>query len=203
MKALSGRGPVLVIAIAASALAGTAATVVTTVFADGGDDVRVRPVAPRLDVERAAGIALRTVPGGRIEGLELGHNGRTLIWEADVITTDGTARELHIDSGDGRVVADRLDPPEEGEDGDDCDDGTTGRPDQAAALGSAKITAPRAARAALEEVPGTVAAVDFEYRRTAHVWEVDLTARDGREHKLRVDAATGKVIADGPGEDDG
>lgn len=52
-------------------------------------------------------------------------------------------------------------------------------------------------------MPGIVAAVDFEYRRTAHVWEVDVTARDGREHKLRVDTATGEVIADAPGEDDG
>ncbi|MCQ0005761.1 PepSY domain-containing protein [Actinomadura madurae] len=202
MRALSGRGPVLVIAIALGGLAGSAATVLAAGLA-GGDDVHARPVALRLGIERAAGIASRTVPGGHIEGLELGYNGRTLIWEADVIATDGTARELHIDSRDGRVVADRLDPPEEGEDGDDCDDGTTGRPDQAAALGAAKITAARAARAALEEVPGIVAAVDFEYRRTAHVWEVDVTARDGREHKLRVDTATGEVIADAPGEDDG
>ncbi|MEO3826629.1 PepSY domain-containing protein [Actinomadura sp. B10D3] len=202
MKALSGRGPVLVIAIALGGLAGSAATVLAAML-PGGDDVHARPVALRLDVERAAGIASRTVPGGHIEGLELGYNGQTLIWEADVIATDGAARELHIDSRDGRVVADRLDPPEEGEDRDDCDDGSTAPPDEAAALGAAKINAVQAARAARKKVPGTVAAVDFEYRRTTHIWEVDVTARDGREHSLRVDTTTGEVLADTPGEDDG
>ncbi|WP_433463570.1 PepSY domain-containing protein [Spirillospora sp. CA-128828] len=195
-KALSGRGPLLVAALTAGALAGSTAAVLA---AGGGD--RVQPVTARLDIERAARTALKTVPGGRIEGLELDYNGRVLMWEADVLAGDGTSRELHIDARDGRVLSDRLDPPEEGEDGDDCDDakpddGASGPLDHATALRSARITASRAAQAALKEVPGTMSSVDFGYRRTAPAWEIDITAGNGREHKLWVDAATGEVITD-------
>ncbi|MFI0446780.1 PepSY domain-containing protein [Actinomadura sp. 6N118] len=180
-NALSGSWPLLVVAAVAGALAGATATG----FAAGNDGC-VQSVTVRLDIEKAAAAALAAVPGSHIEGLELDYNGRTLIWEADTLARDDTERELHIDACDGRVLSNRIDPPEEGED----------KPDEAKALRSAKITAIQAARAGAKAVSGIAAAVDFEYRRTRHFWGVDITADNGQEHKLRVDAATGKVTAD-------
>ncbi|RKS71158.1 YpeB-like protein with putative protease inhibitory function [Actinomadura pelletieri DSM 43383] len=205
-NALTARRRLLLTAIAAGAVAAPAGAAATAIAA--GDDERVSPVAARLNVERAAGVALAAAPGGHIEGLEIDFNGRTLIWEADVLAGDGTAREMHIDAHDGRVLADQVDPPEEGEDADGCDDskpddGATEHTDPVTALRSAKITASRAARAAVATVSGTATSIDFEYRRTGSVWEVDITADDGGQHTLRVNAATGEVTPGAAGQDDG
>jgi uncharacterized membrane protein YkoI len=191
-KALSGRGQQLVIAVAAGALAGAAATV----FAAGDGD---QSATARLSVEQAADTALKAVPGGRIEGLEVDYDGRNLLWEADVLVGDDTQRELHINARNGRVHADQIDPPDrDAKPGD----GTSGLSAQAAALRSARITASQAAQAALATVPATLTSVDFEYHWPEYVWEVDVIAENGQERKLLVDAASGEV-ARIAGENDG
>ncbi|MBE1537161.1 PepSY domain-containing protein [Actinomadura algeriensis] len=170
---------------------------------DDGD----RRFAARVTALRAADTALKTVPGGHIEGLEVDYDGGRLVWEVDVLAVDGAWRELHLDTGDGHVLTDRVDRPEAGEDGDDCIDTEPGDAGsdpavRTAALRSAKTTALRAARVARKEVPGAVTSVDFEYHRTAYAWEVDITADDGVEHKLKVDAASGGLISHSSGKGD-
>lgn len=202
-KKLSGRG-LLVAGLTAGVLAagGTAAA-----FAAGGDDDTVpstprtgytqpvgadggaAPRSSRIGCAQAAGAVLKAVPGGRIESLELDDDGRSL-WEADVLTSAGAWREVHVDAGDGRVVADRADDP----------DDDSGR--SAQALRSAKVDAVRAAAAAARTASGTVTSVEFEHRAARSVWEVEITGQDGRERELRVDAATGKVVADDSRDDD-
>ncbi|GLZ03823.1 hypothetical protein Acsp03_12890 [Actinomadura sp. NBRC 104412] len=201
-KALSGRGPLLATAVAAGALAGVAGTSVATSVAGADDDEG--PVTARLSVAHAAETALEAVPGGHIEGLELDYNGRVLMWEVDIVAADGAMRELHVDSDERRVLANRLDPPEAGEDGDCAGDGdlTPGPSDQAAALRSARITAVQAARIASEVLPGTLTSVDFEYRSAGSFWGVDITDNDGRAHTLLVDAATGEIVSRGVEEED-
>ncbi|MEU6036321.1 PepSY domain-containing protein [Actinomadura sp. NPDC047616] len=201
-KVLSGRG-LLVAGLTAGVLAagGTAAA-----FAAGGDDDDTAPRAPRIGYAQAADAALKAVPGGRIESLELDDDGRAL-WEADVLAGDGVWRDLRVDAGDGRVVSNHVDRPEDGDDGDDRDDrkehdGASGRPAQARALQSAKVDAVRAAGAASRSAPGVVTSVEFEHRAAQPVWEVDITGQDGRERELHVDAATGKVVADDDSGDD-
>ncbi|QFG20362.1 PepSY domain-containing protein [Actinomadura sp. WMMB 499] len=169
---------------------------------DGGDP----RFAVRVTALRAADAALKAVPGGHIEGLEVDYDGGRLVWEADVLAADGARRELYLDTRDGHVLADQIDRAEASVDGDDCTDGKPGNGEsapavQAAALRSA-VPAIRAARVALEEVPGTMTSVDFEYHRTAHAWEIDITADDGTEHKLKVDAASGWLISNIAGESD-
>ncbi|MEU8802867.1 DUF2613 family protein [Spirillospora sp. NPDC048819] len=193
--------------LAAALVAGTVIGAVTAVAATDRDDDDQR-FTTRITARQAADAALKAIPGGHIEGLEVDYDGRSLLWEADVLAVDGAWRELHLDAGDGHVVADQIDRPEVGEDGDDCDDAKPGGgasvlAAQAAALRSAKITASRAAQIALNEVSGIMTSADFEHRRTAHVWEVDITTDSGTEHKLRVDAASGRIIANIPGEGDG
>ncbi|WP_395104566.1 PepSY domain-containing protein [Actinomadura sp. SCN-SB] len=160
-KALSRRGPMLAAAVAAGALAGVAGTSVATSVV--GTDHGEGQVTARLSIAHAAETALEAVPGGHIEGLELDYNGRVLMWEVDVVAADGAMRELHIDSNERRVLANRLDPPEAGEDGDCAGDGdlTPGPSDQAAALRAARISAVQAGRIASEVQPGTVTSVDF------------------------------------------
>ncbi|MFI0444948.1 PepSY domain-containing protein [Actinomadura sp. 6N118] len=184
-NALSRCGPYLVIAVAVGVLAGATATE----FA-AGDDGRVQPATARLNIERAADAALAAVPG-HIADLGLHHNGRTLIWEADVLAVGGTWRELHIDAGNGRVLSNEIDASDKG----DRRAGGSRPRDYAKALRSAKITARQAVRAAVQAVPGTAVSVDFEYRQTRYVWEVDITTGNGRKRELRVDATTGKATA--------
>ena len=201
-KALSGRGPMLAAAVAAGALAGVAGTSVATSVV--GTDHGEGQVTARLSIAHAAETALEAVPGGHIEGLELDYNGRVLMWEVDVVAADGAMRELHIDSNERRVLANRLDPPEAGEDGDCAGDGdlTPGPSDQAAALRAARISAVQAGRIASEVQPGTVTSVDFEYRPTGPFWEVDITDGDGMAHTLLVDAASGEIVSRGVKEED-
>ncbi|GGV39383.1 hypothetical protein GCM10010182_74740 [Actinomadura cremea] len=200
-KMVSRQGLSLVAAVVVGVLIGA---VTTSVAADRDDDPRFAARVPAL---QAADTALETVPGGRIEGLEVDYDGGRLVWEADVLAADGTRRELHLDTRDGHVLADQIDRPEAGEGGDDCNDtksggGASAPAVQAAALRSAKITATQAARVALKEVPGTMTSVDFEYHRTAHAWEIDITADNGTEHKLKVDSASGRLISNIAGEAD-
>lgn len=202
-KTLSRQGLPLAAAVVLGALIGAVTTAVAAADRDDGD----QRFAARVTALQAAGTALRTVPGGHIEGLEVDYDGGRLVWEADVLAADGTRRELHLDTGDGRVLADQIDRPEPGEDGDDCNDGKPGGVAstltvQATALRSAKITAAQAGRLALKEVPGAMTSVDFEYHRTAHAWEIDITADNGTEHKLKVDAASGRLISNIAGEAD-
>lgn len=200
-QALSRPGPLLVIAVAVGALGGAAATVFAV-----GDGARGGPVTARVTAQQAAAAALKAVPGGRIEGLEVDYDGRVLRWEADALTGDGTKRELFIDARDGRLIANHIESPKEGDDKGNCKDGkpggTSGHPDDATKLRSAKITAARAARTALDTVPGTLTSVDFERRHNEHIWEIDLVDHDNQEHRLLIDPVSGKVRANIAGEDD-
>lgn len=197
-QVLSGRG-LLFVAAVAGALAGATATVLAA-----GDDTRDGPVTARVTAQQAADAALKAVPGGHIEGLEVEYDGRVLLWEADVRAGDGTKRELHIDARDRRLIGNHVDPPEE-DAGEACGgtgDGASAQRDEATALRAAKVTAARAARIALATVPGTMTSVDFEQRRTSNLWDVDVAGEDGRDHRLLIHPASGKVMANVVDEDD-
>ncbi|WP_066927249.1 PepSY domain-containing protein [Streptomyces sp. NBRC 110611] len=59
---------------------------------------------------------------------------------------------------------------------------------------AAKVTAPEAAAAALNAVPGTVAGLDLDQDRPGLVWDADVLGRDGRWHEITLDARTARVL---------
>ncbi|WP_137724624.1 PepSY domain-containing protein [Prescottella subtropica] len=59
----------------------------------------------QISFDKATGIVLAEVPGGRITELKLEvEKGGTTVWEADVVATDGSVREVTVDAVNGRVL---------------------------------------------------------------------------------------------------
>ncbi|WP_433468806.1 PepSY domain-containing protein [Spirillospora sp. CA-128828] len=194
-RLLAGRG-LLVTVVAAGVLAGGGAT---AAFAAADDDGRGaspsddRPVKPAVSLTQAVDAALKAVPG-KVEEIDLDDaHGRT-VWEADVLADDGTWRDVTVDADNAKVTGNRADRPDEDDDGDHWA--------EAAALRNAKVTVSDAAGAALKAVPGRVTSAEFEHDDGKAVWELDVTAQDGTEHEVTVNAVTGKVIDSETGDED-
>ncbi|MFF0448537.1 PepSY domain-containing protein [Streptomyces sp. NPDC004609] len=67
---------------------------------------------------------------------------------------------------------------------------------------TAKVTAAEALRIAQEKTPGSVESADRDDEGKGD-WEIDIRAADGRDHEVRVDAASGAVLdsrVDGAGD---
>ncbi|MFB4307542.1 PepSY domain-containing protein [Actinomadura sp. GTD37] len=185
-----GRG-LLVTVVAAGVLAGGGTTAAVAAAHDDGPGRSAAPSGDRpegeapktaVSIAQAADAALKAVPGTVAE-IELDDEDGGTAWEVDVLAGNGDRRDVTVDSGTGKVLTNRADD----RDGDD-DDGDP------AVLRKAKVTAPAAADAALKAVQGRVTSADFEHEHGKAVWEVGVTGRDGAEHEITVDAATGKVL---------
>jgi uncharacterized membrane protein YkoI len=168
----------VIAAVAAAALVGggTYTAVATTGNAAG---------APQLTAAQAAAAALKHTPGV-VESVDLDDESKGR-WEVDVIGRDAREHELGVDAATGTVRAAKDD---DGQD-DDADDRT-----ERSALRAAKVDAQQAAAAALALQPGTVTSVEFDGR-----WEVEVHAKDGRDHEVKVDAKTAQASLSGT--DDG
>ncbi|WP_067795997.1 PepSY domain-containing protein [Actinomadura formosensis] len=200
-RMFTGRGLVVTV-VAAGVLAGGGAT--AAVAAGHGDD-RGRGAVPSDDdrhddhpadgspepavsLAQAVDAALKAV-SGKVEEVELdGEHGKT-VWEVGVLAGNGARRDVTVDSGTGKVLANRADDRDE-----------EGKADSAA-LRKAEVTAPAAAGAALKAVPGHAVSAEFRRGHRGAVWEVEVIGRNGAEHEVAVDAATGKVLGGGHGED--
>ncbi|MFJ6016440.1 PepSY domain-containing protein [Streptomyces sp. NPDC092952] len=180
---------IVIAAVTAAVLAGGgAATAVAFADDDGHDREVTSSVAgdgtARVDVKEAVAAALKAVPGTATEA-ELDDEDGGLVWEVDVDGSDKVRHDVTVDAGNGKVLDRHTDKDE--------DDDHGGQ-----ASGRARVSLDAAVDAALEARPGTVTSVDLDHDRDgrAQQWEVEVTAKDGKEHELTVDAATGKVTAD-------
>ncbi|GGT89965.1 PepSY domain-containing protein [Actinomadura citrea] len=189
-RMVAGRG-LLVTLVAAGALAagGATAAIAAADGGEGGSPSGDSPARTAVSLTQAADTALRAVPG-KVQEIELDGEHGTTVWEVDVLTGDGAARKVVIDSGSGKVVADRPEKQDEDDRG------------EAAALRNAKATVAGAAAAALKAVPGHATSVGFDRDGGRAVWEVDVTGAGGTEHEVVVDAATGRVVAEEADDDD-
>ncbi|MES9605891.1 PepSY domain-containing protein [Actinomadura sp. NPDC000929] len=188
-RMVAGRG-LLVAVVAAGALAAGGATAAIAA-ADGGEGDSPsgeKPARTAVSLAQAADAALKTVPG-KVREIELEVEDGATVWEVEVLTGDGAARKVVVDSGSGKVAADR---PEKGDD----DKG------EATALSGAKTSVADAAAAALKAVPGHATSAGFDRDGGRAVWEVDVTGSDGSEHEVTVDDATGKAAAQKGDDDD-
>ncbi len=147
---------------------------------------------PALGLEDAAAAALEAVDGSSLLTIET-EQGRT-VWEATVVTEDGTEHELLISASDGKVV-----------------DGPTRKVDDAGdkaenrrRVAGAEVGYTAAAEAVREAVPDarlTELNLDtFGERTTA--WEGDLHGNDGLRYSVTIDARTGDVLEKDADADD-
>ena len=121
-----------------------------------------------------------------------------MVYEIEVLSTDGIEQEVKVDAQTGEVVRVEVDD-EENEEKDDAQN-------QAELAKQAKITEDEAINAALEKVPGTVNKVELEDENGTIVYEIEVLSTDGTEQEVKVDAQTSDVIkveANDEGNDDG
>ncbi|MFG3107617.1 PepSY domain-containing protein [Streptomyces tendae] len=126
---------------------------------------------------------------------------------AAALVGGGTATALATTGDDDRGAASRADVSVSDDGGvrDEADDRDDDRRDDSGAA-AAKVTAADAVAAALADTPGTAVSAelddedddgddDGDDRRERAAWEVDVLSGDGTWHSVRIDPATGKVLA--------
>ncbi|WP_052851058.1 PepSY domain-containing protein [Streptomyces avicenniae] len=165
---------------------------------DDGGQADAAPAGDGSAARQAVATALAE-HAGVVTDVELERNrDRARGWEIDIYGTDGTWYRVRVTEDGTEVTDSRTGTDDDGrdDDGDDDDlaearalaeDGTT---DAATAIGLAE-----------DETSATLREASFD----DGAWELELRGDDGREHEVRVDAATGDVTArvDDDGDDDG
>ncbi|GAA2656924.1 hypothetical protein GCM10010412_027240 [Nonomuraea recticatena] len=76
---------------------------------DAGDKARLMALVKgaELSYEEAAEKVATAVPGGKITELSLDRHQGKVVWEADVMGSDGTKQEVRVDAKDGTVTKNR------------------------------------------------------------------------------------------------
>ncbi|MEV0488738.1 PepSY domain-containing protein [Streptomyces atratus] len=163
-----------------------------TVHDDSGQDATTR-VGPddgsqdataRVGLDEAVAAAVKAVPGTVTEAERDNEDGRP-VWELDVYGSDRTWHDVTVHAGSAKVLGTHA--------SDDNDDRDRHAPR------SAPVPLGAAADAALRTAPGTVVSIELDDavgRSGALRWEVGIKGKDGKHHKLRVDAKTAAVSAD-------
>lgn len=65
---------------------------------------------PKISMKKAKAIALKQVPGGKIESAELENEGGKLIYSFDIKATTGIT-EVNVDAMNGKIVAVQKETP--------------------------------------------------------------------------------------------
>ncbi|GGV01331.1 hypothetical protein GCM10010182_18530 [Actinomadura cremea] len=134
-------------------------------------------------MERAAATALKTAPDTTLTSIETEGDG----WEVQLVTADGTERELLVNGAGTEVVRDEV----EQDDRDDRDD----RDEHLARVRKAKLDYRDAADAMRASLPGArITELNLDSDGGTVVWEGDVIGPDGARHALEIDARTGRAL---------
>ena len=156
--------------------------------ADRAEQAKLEKVA-KIDAKAASKAATDKVPG-TVDEIDLDEEGGNVVYEVEVTAKDGTETDVIVDAGNGKILAQETDDKSDDK-GDDADD----KAEQAKLEKAAKIDAKAASKAATDKVPGTVDEADLDEVDGKVVYEVDVTAKDGTETDVIVDATNGKVLS--------
>lgn len=75
----------------------------------GHDDaLRLHQKGVILSLEQLVQTALDRYPGARLLEAELEEEDDVLVYEVELLSTDGTVRELELDARDGRILKDEV-----------------------------------------------------------------------------------------------
>ncbi len=171
---------------ASSAPASSAASGDSGLTEDQAERKALLPTA-KVGYERAAKTAAAAVPNGKVAEIELKRvTGGGSEWRSKVAARDGTAHEVRVDAGSGKVTGSRTEPGQDSED----------KRKLADRLGKAKVSARQAVRTSAERKPGTTTAVEIDDRDDGTIiWSVDVVNTDNwNKTTFDVDAANGKVL---------
>ena len=139
----------------------------------------------KITQDEAINAALEKVPG-TVEEVELEDKKGTIVYEIELVSTDGTEHEVEVDAQTGEVLKVEADDENENEEEDSQN--------QAKLAKQAKITEDEAINMALEKVPGTVNEIELEVENGTVVYEIEVLSTDGTEQEVKVDAQTGEVL---------
>ena len=139
----------------------------------------------KITQDEAINAALEKVPG-TVEEVELEDEKGTIVYEIELVSTDGTEHEVEVDAQTGEVLKVEADDDDENEEEDSQN--------QAKLAKQAKITEDEAINTALEKVPGTVNEIELEVENGTVVYEIEVLSTDGTEQEVKVDAQTGEVL---------
>ncbi len=154
--------------------------------ADTAEQAKLEKVA-KIDADAASKAATDKVPG-TVDEVELDEEDGNVVYEVDVIARDGTDTEVIVDAGNGKILAQEVDK--------DADEAKADKAEQAKLEKLAKIDANAASKAATDKVPGTADKVELDEEDGKVVYEVDVTAKDGTQSEVLVDATNGKILAE-------
>jgi uncharacterized membrane protein YkoI len=143
--------------------------------------------AAKVDAADAIRAALKHTSGTAVAA-ELDTEARNLVWDVDVLTSNGTWHSVQIDPGTGKVLGSHTEQ-------EDAEDTAQAR----SALKGSSVTAAEAAEAGAAK--GTVTSVDLDDEGRTHGWDLDTTGADGVESEWQVALDTAKITADRSADD--
>lgn len=143
-------------------------------------------------LEKAGATAAGRVPGGTLVSIELEENGT--VWETEVVAADGTEHAIDVHTRDGSVGASHVKR-----------ESAAKHAEHRQRVRAAKIdyrAAAAKARAAVRD--GKITELNLDDHRGTTVWESDVTDTSGTKHEVRIDAASGALLANrtASGDDD-
>ena len=77
----------------------------------------------KITEEQATKTALEKVPG-TVNEVELEDENGTIVYEIEVVSTDGTQQDVKVDAQTGKIVKVEADDVENGEENDEAENGT-------------------------------------------------------------------------------
>ncbi|WGW11672.1 PepSY domain-containing protein [Saxibacter everestensis] len=144
-----------------------------------------------LALEDAGAAALKAVPDSTLISIET--EERRAVWEVQVVTSDGTEHEMLISRSDGSVTEG---PTKE-------DDDAADKAKHQDRVKAAKLDYRAAAKAMRDAVADAeITELNLDTYRGKTVWEGDLAGSGGTKHSVKIDAASGEVIANTTGGED-
>ncbi len=153
---------------------------------DTAEQAKLEKVA-KIDAKAASKAATDKVPGTAGE-VELDEDAGNVVYEVEVTAKDGSETEVIVDAGNAKILAQEVDKS--------ADEAKADKAEQARLEKLAKIDANAASKTATDKVPGTASKPELDEEDGQVVYEVEVTAKDGTETEVIVDAVNGKILAE-------
>lgn len=138
-------------------------------------------IKTRIHIEECRAAVAQAHPGPVVK-LEYKWRDERLVYEFAVAGNDGVRWELECDGYSGRLIETEQE---------------VASPDDPLFAAKRKLSLEDARRIALERYPGEIVETEYEVEANgAASYEFDIRTADGRELKLEVDAASGRIVED-------
>ena len=135
----------------------------------------------QADVESCMKAALEKQPGVVVK-LEKKNERGVLLYEFDIVSSDGKEWDLECDAANGKIIEVEQE---------------VANSDDPMFKAKATISLEQAKKIALDAYPGEIVEIEYEIESNGDAsYEFDIKIKDGSEVKLEVDATTGKIIED-------